>query len=78
MRDSEAATTVDDGCSSQAKQATEDRVHPSPFIPLRLIGETASAIELVHLRGHVLRIPSGFDVESLQKVLGLLDREMDG
>jgi hypothetical protein len=45
----------------------------SAFIPLRLTGASVGALELVHPRGHVLRIPAGFDRESLQQVLELLD-----
>ena len=44
------------------------------FLPLRLASGAVGSIELVHPRGHVLRIPAGFDVECLQAVLGLLDR----
>ncbi len=76
-RDRNAATRVDGRSSLPVKQATEDQEPPSPFIPLRLTGDTASAIELMHPRGHVLRIPSGFDGACLQKVLLLLDREME-
>jgi hypothetical protein len=32
-------------------------------------------MELVHPRGHVLRIPAAFDEGCLQTVLQLLDRE---
>ena len=74
IRDRQAAgTTESDSLSSREKQAVPRPVNPAPFIPLRLSG--ASAMELVHPRGHVLRIPVGFDGDSLEKVLQLLDRE---
>ena len=54
---------------------------PSPFVPLRLTTADATApagsIELVHPRGHVLRIPAVFDAGSLQQVLQLLDRDQE-
>jgi hypothetical protein len=74
MRDRQATDTSENGSSSsRAKQAVAQQVNPSPFIPLRLT--SASAMELVHRRGHVLRIPAGFDGDCLEKVLQLLDRE---
>ena len=54
---------------------------PSPFVPLRLtaaaVTAEASSIELVHPRGHVLRIPAVFDEACLQQVLQLLDRDQE-
>lgn len=44
------------------------------FIPLRLEAPSPSMLEVVHPRGHVLRIPALFDEASLQRVLQLLDR----
>jgi transposase len=76
IRDRQAAGTTENGSSSsRVKPAVAQQVNPSPFIPLRLTG--TSTIELVHPRGHVLRIPAGFDGDCLQKVLQLLDRERD-
>ena len=77
-RDRTAATREDGRSSLPVKQATQDQEPPSPFIALRLTGDAASALELMHPRGHVLRIPSGFDGACLQKVLLLLDREREG
>ena len=46
----------------------------SVFIPLQLAGGNGATIELVHPRGHVLRIPAGFDEQSLRKLFALLDQ----
>lgn len=76
-RDRQAAGTTENGSSSsRKKQASPPPVNAASFIPLRLSG--TSALELVHPRGHVLRIPAGFDEEGLVKVLQLLDRERNG
>ncbi len=75
-RDQQAAGTAENGSSSSRKKgAAPPPVNAAAFIPLRLSG--ASALELVHPRGHVLRIPAGFDGDCLAKVLQLLDREME-
>ena len=77
IRDRQATDTSENGSSSsRVKQAVAQQVNASPFIPLRLI--STSTMELVHPRGHVLRIPAGFDGDCLQQVLQLLDREMGG
>lgn len=77
IRDRQAAGTTENGSSSSLKkQASPPPVNAASFIPLRLSG--TSAMELVHPRGHVLRIPAGFDEEGLGKVLQLLDRERNG
>lgn len=72
IRDRPASGTTKNGSSSSGKKPSANAVS---FIPLRLSG--ASAMELVHPRGHVLRIPTGFDGDCLTKVLQLLDRETD-
>ncbi|HMO86880.1 MAG TPA: hypothetical protein PKC18_18380, partial [Lacipirellulaceae bacterium] len=75
VRDRQSAGTTQNGSSSsRKKQAAPPPVNAAAFIPLRLSG--ASAMELVHPRGHVLRIPAGFDGDCLEQVLRLLDREM--
>jgi hypothetical protein len=76
IRDRHAAGPLESSSSSsRKKQAAGPPVNAASFIPLRLSG--ASALELVHPRGHVLRIPAGFDGDCLEKVLQWLDRELD-
>jgi hypothetical protein len=62
--------------NSRKKNAPRDS-STSLFIPLQLTSAAASAIELVHPRGHVLRIPAVFDEGCLQQVLHLLDRDQE-
>ena len=52
-------------CDSQ-----EDR---SPFVPVSLPLSLGSPIEIVHPRGHVIRVPAVFDPVALTRILGVLD-----
>lgn len=74
-RDREGSSRVAGRSSLQGKSSKQAPKPSSAFIPLRLTGDAASALELMHPRGHVLRIPPGFNPDCLQKVLELLDRE---
>jgi hypothetical protein len=61
--------------SGMKNQAAQRHASASPFIPLQLTGGPTRVMELVHPRGHLLRIPAVFDENCLHKVLQLLDRE---
>jgi len=65
--------------SANTKQELSPRdPQASPFVPLRFASAVAaSELELVHPRGHVLRIPAVFDEGCLQQVLRLLDRDQE-
>jgi hypothetical protein len=59
-----------------ANHGTPGEDHPAPnsFVPVRLPFSTpAPSIELVHPRGWVLRLPAGFDPQSLSQILAALD-----
>ncbi len=43
------------------------------FIPLRLSAAGQNVVEIIHPRGHVVRIPACVERESLRQILGLLD-----
>jgi len=75
-RDSQAAGAAprDRSRSGMKKQVAQQHASASPFIPLQLTGGTTRVMELVHPRGHLLRIPAAFDEDCLHKVLTLLDR----
>jgi len=45
----------------------------SPFLPLPLPVSLGAPIEVVHPRGHVVRIPALFDAHVLGRVLATLD-----
>jgi hypothetical protein len=57
-------------------QAQDQEIVPTPFVPLRIPAAAGAdgVIELLHPRGHVLRVPSGFDAESLLRILNVLDQ----
>jgi hypothetical protein len=61
-----------------ATGSPERRADSSLLIPLRLIGGATDPIELVHPRGHVLRLPGSFDAGSLARILRLLDQREEG
>ena len=45
----------------------------SPFLPVSLPFSVGSAIEVVHPRGHVIRVPAIFDAAALGRILATLD-----
>ncbi len=49
---------------------------PTPFIPLKIKGlmGPGTVIEVVHPRGHLVRIPAAFDGESLHRIFTVLDQ----
>lgn len=47
------------------------------FIPVRLNAAAGSLLEVVHPRGHVVRVPTVFDENSLRQVLNILDQQGD-
>ena len=47
------------------------------FIPVRVSAAGGSALEIVHPRGHVLRVPAVFDEGALRRVLEVLDQQGD-
>ena len=73
-RDGQAAVSPERKRTRSEDSKGERQAAGAIFLPLRLTSGAVGSIELVHPRGHVVRIPAGFDVECLQAVLGLLDR----
>jgi hypothetical protein len=49
----------------------------SPFLALQLPMSLGNPIEVVHPRGHVLRIPACFDATALRRILATLDTPAD-
>ena len=70
---SEAGEQKHTGTKRIAKRAENAAV----FIPLRVNSSAGSVLELVHPRGHVLRVPAVFDERSLREVLTVLDQQGD-
>jgi len=55
------------------EQPEQGEVAVESFVPVRLPFLTQAAIEMVHPGGCVLRVPVGFDVPSLRRILATLD-----
>ncbi len=49
----------------------------SPFLAVPLPLTLGNPIEMVHPRGHVLRIPACFDATALRRILATLDTPAD-
>ncbi len=49
----------------------------SPFLAVPLSMSLATSIEIVHPRGHVLRVPVCFDASVLRRILATLDTPAD-
>ncbi len=45
----------------------------SPFLPVGLSVSLGAPIEVVHPRGHVIRVPAIFDVTALGQILAVID-----
>lgn len=48
------------------------------FVPLKLSAAASSVIEVVHPRGHLVRVPAVFDAHGLRQLLDILDQPGDG
>jgi len=60
-----------------AKPVTKQADHPAVFIPVRLSPVANDLLEIVHPRGHVVRLPAVFEEVSLRQVLNVLDRQAE-
>lgn len=59
-----------------ARGEGESRPAPMSFIPLKLVdraAETASGVELEFAGGRVVRVARGFDVETLKRLVEVLE-----
>jgi len=59
----------------QASRVAKPNGSTEAFIPVRLQAVAGGLLELVHPRGHVVRVPAAFDAGSLRQVLDVLDRQ---
>ena len=58
------------GDSARHRGRQEDH---SPFLPVSLSLSLGVPIEVVHPRGHVVRVPASFDPVALNRILAVLD-----
>jgi hypothetical protein len=64
--------------SQESEAADFDREHGSrgdvsPFVPVAIPFSVGVSIEVVHPRGHVIRVPAIFDPVALKRILSVLD-----
>jgi len=71
------SSKTNDQNRSQAKRVTKQSDKASVFIPVRLNAVAVRVLEVVHPRGHVVRVSAGFDENSLRHVLHVLDGRGD-
>lgn len=69
-----APTKTPEKCS-EPQRRTPDPTATPVFVPVRISDAGQSLLELIHPRGHVLRVPSDYDPQALQQVLALLDQQ---
>ena len=58
-----------------APESRKATAEPTPFIPVNVqaLTEPGGMIEVVHPRGHVVRVPESFDRGALERLLSVLD-----
>ena len=76
-RDDAASSEDGDQKLLAKKQVARQTENAAVFIPVRVSAAGGSALEIVHPRGHVLRVPAVFDEGALRRVLGVLDQQGD-
>ena len=74
-RQAEAGKGRKDRKGSRANRIAKRDDSAAVFIPVRLAGAAGSVLEVVHPRGHVVRVPAGFEESSLEQVLRVLDQQ---
>ena len=62
--------------STAAIESSSRTARSTAFIPLKIKGlmSSGSVIEVVHPRGHLVRIPAAFDGEALHRIFTVLDQ----
>ncbi len=60
---------------ARANRIAKREERAAVFIPVRLAGAAGRVLEVVHPRGHVVRVPAAFDEDSLRQVLDVLDQQ---
>ena len=76
-RDDAASSENGDRKQPARKQVAKQAEDVAVFIPVRVSAAAGSVLEVVHPRGHVLRVPAAFDAGALRQVLGVLDQQGD-
>jgi hypothetical protein len=72
-RDRQAQVDAKSGRTRPSAATGARREEDGAFLPVRLPFCVAPAIEVVHPRGCVVRVPAGFDVNELRRLFSALD-----
>jgi hypothetical protein len=62
----------------KSKSVAKSNENTAVFVPVHLNAAANGLLEVVHPRGHVVRVPSVFDQHSLRQVLDVLDQQGEG
>jgi transposase-like protein len=76
-RGDDASSESGDQKQPARRQVAKQTENAAVFIPVRVSAAGSNALEIVHPRGHVLRVPAVFDEGALQRVLEVLDQQGD-
>ena len=67
------ARAARDGGAADSGRDRGSQGDSSPFLPVALPFSVGAPIEVVHPRGHVIRVPAIFDPVALKRILAVLD-----
>ena len=62
-----------DGVAADSGRDRGGQGDTSPFLPIALPFTVGAPIEIVHPRGHVVRVPASFDPVAFKRILAVLD-----
>jgi hypothetical protein len=65
------------GGTGKSARGGGSQVGDSAFLPLGLPFSVGGPIEVVHPRGHVIRVPAVFDATALGRILATIDASAD-
>lgn len=78
QRDQARSSTVFDGATGPNVQSRSSTQPPARFVPLTIVPAPVSNnddLQVVLDSGHVIRVPAGFDGDTLRKLLVILQRQ---
>ena len=73
LRARDRQSTREQIASDEDESARQDEQASNSFVPVRLPFMTDAPIEVVHPVGYVVRVPAGFDSQSLRRILATLN-----
>jgi len=74
LRGDQGQTRRPPGVRSRSRvRHRDDRQDSSPFLPVGIPISIGAPIEVVHPRGHIIRVPAIFDTAALGQILAAID-----